>query len=72
MNKTLYLIFTCFLLCAGTRLAAQTFDYDRVSGHPRLLMKQGEERQIRESLKDNPEMQRVYNQIVGEGGYYII
>ena len=27
MNKTLYLIFTCFLLCAGTRLAAQTFDY---------------------------------------------
>ena len=56
MNKTLYLIFTCLLLCAGTRLAAQTFDYDRVSGHPRLLMKQGEERQIRESLKDNPEM----------------
>lgn len=72
MNKTLYLIFTCFLLCAGTRLAAQTFDYDRVSGHPRLLMKQGEERQIRESLKDNPEMQRVYNQIVGEADRLLV
>ena len=72
MNKTLYLIFTCLLLCAGTRLAAQTFDYDRVSGHPRLLMKQGEERQIRESLKDNPEMQRVYNQIVGEADRLLV
>ena len=57
MNKTLYLIFICLLLCAGTHLVAQTFDYNRVSGHPRLLMKQGEEQQIRESLKDNPEMQ---------------
>ena len=56
MNKTLYLIFICLLLCAGTHLVAQTFDYNRVSGHPRLLMKQGEEQQIRESLKDNPEM----------------
>ena len=55
MNKTLYLIFICLLLCAGTHLVAQTFDYNRVSGHPRLLMKQGEEQQIRESLKDNPE-----------------
>lgn len=54
MNKTLYLIFICLLLCAGTHLVAQTFDYNRVSGHPRLLMKQGEEQQIRESLKDNP------------------
>ena len=60
MNKTLYLIFICLLLCAGTHLVAQTFDYNRVSGHPRLLMKQGEEQQIRESLKDNLEMQRVY------------
>ena len=66
MNKTLYLIFICLLLCAGTHLVAQTFDYNRVSGHPRLLMKQGEEQQIRESLKDNLEMQRVYKQIVGE------
>ena len=37
MNKTLYLIFICLLLCAGTHLVAQTFDYNRVSGHPRLL-----------------------------------
>ena len=41
MNKTLYLIFICLLLCAGTHLAAQTFDYNRVTDHPRLLMKQG-------------------------------
>ena len=72
MNKTLYLIFICLLLCAGTRLVAQTFDYNRVSGHPRLLMKQGEEQQIRESLKDNPEMQRVYKQIVGEADRLLV
>ena len=72
MNKTLYLIFICLLLCAGTHLVAQTFDYNRVSGHPRLLMKQGEEQQIRESLKDNPEMQRVYKQIVGEADRLLV
>ena len=72
MNKTLYLIFICLLLCAGTRLVAQTFDYNRVSGHPRLLMKQGEEQQIRESLKDNLEMQRVYKQIVGEADRLLV
>ncbi len=72
MNKVFFLIFTCLLLCAGTHLAAQAFDYNRVTDHPRLLMKQGEELKIRESLKDNPEMQRVYNQIVGEADRLLI
>lgn len=72
MNKVFFLIFTCLLLCAGTHLAAQAFDYNRVTDHPRLLMKQGEELKIRESLKDNLEMQRVYNQIVGEADRLLI
>lgn len=66
MNKTLFLIVTFLLSSLGMHSIAQTFDYDRLEAHPRLLMKQGEELNIRKSLEANPEMQRVYNQLVGE------
>ncbi len=72
MNKTLFLIATCLLLCLGMHSVAQTFDYSRVESHPRLLMKQGAEQDIRKSLEGNPEMQRVYNQIVGEADRLMI
>lgn len=70
MDKTLFLIVISLFMCLG--IQAQTFDYERINDHPRLLMKQGEELTIRKSLEGNPEMQRVYNQIVGEADRLMI
>lgn len=72
MNKTLFLILVCLCMCVGTQLNAQTFDYDRLESHPRLLMKKGEEQKIHESLVGNPEMQKAYDQILGEANRLLI
>ncbi|MBR5296471.1 MAG: heparinase II/III family protein, partial [Parabacteroides sp.] len=54
------------------QLSAQTFDYNQVAPHPRLLMKKGEEQKIKENIQGKPEMLEVYNQIISEANKLLI
>ncbi|MBD1433347.1 heparinase II/III family protein [Sphingobacterium sp. DN00404] len=57
------LLITCFLTCSLWSCAQDktklSYDYDKIGGHPRLLLKQGDEEVIRASLQRNPEFQRI-------------
>lgn len=72
MNKTFYFLIVCILMSLRMPLIAQTFDYNQVKAHPRLLMKQGDEQMVRKSLQNHPEMQRVYKQLVQEANRLLL
>lgn len=65
MSK-LYLLATLILLYLPVQntATAQTFDYNQLPPHPRIMLKQGEEKKIIAGLKKNPEMQRVHQIIL--------
>ena len=72
-NKILVLIYTCLCLSiGGTHLKAQTFNYNQLQEHPRLLLKQGEEQRIHKSLNESTELQRVYNYMLDESDKLLI
>ena len=59
------LILLCMLLLGGSiYLAAQSFDYSKIAPHPRLLLPEGGEEVIRESIEKHPALARVHRQIL--------
>ncbi|MDO4755158.1 MAG: heparinase, partial [Parabacteroides sp.] len=64
MNKLSLLGVWLIAISLFFQLSAQTFDYNRVAPHPRLLMKKGEEQRIKDNIQGKPEMLEVYNQII--------
>lgn len=51
-------------LVIGMTLSGQTFDYSRISGHPRLLLKTGEEGRIEELIKNDASMRMIHEGIL--------
>jgi len=61
MKRTFLLL--C-LICLAMNNMAQSFDYTKIGTHPRLLMRAGEEKKIREGLNSNPSVMKVHKQIL--------
>ena len=56
------LLFFLFLTETGTE--AQSFDYEAISPHPRLLFKTGEEQKIRQNMDALPALKKVHDKIM--------
>ena len=53
-----------FLLLTGAETAAQSFDYEAITPHPRLLLKTGEEQKIRQNMDALPALKKVHDRIM--------
>lgn len=63
------LLFFCLPLYNAA--IAQTFNYNQVPPHPRILLKRGEEKKIVAGLKKNLEMQRVHQILLDSCNYWL-
>ena len=62
MNKAILLVVFCLTLFVPA--SAQGLSYDSYPSHPRLLVKQGEEKKIKSGLSHNPEMLRLHKYLL--------
>lgn len=53
-----------FLLLTGADAIAQSFDYEAITPHPRLLLKAGEEQKIRQNMEALPALKEVHDRIM--------
>ena len=52
------------LLSLILQVQAQTFNYDKIAPHPRLLLPAGQEEAIKQAMKQYPPLQQVHQQIL--------
>lgn len=53
-----------WLLCRAQDRIAHSYDYSQITNHPRLLLTQGEEEDVKLALQRNPEFKKIHNYII--------
>ena len=69
MKKTILL---CFMLLLGMVVKAQSFDYDKIAPHPRLLLKAGEENKIKQNIAAYPALKTVHDKVIASADELMI
>jgi len=62
--KKLFILFLLSLPCFYLTVFGQSLNYSKITPHPRLLLKEGAEKTIKNNLKSNPELLRVHDEII--------
>src|SRR5690554_2740289 len=60
-----FLLIACFILFSnGMCYSSSTFNYNKITPHPRLLLKIGEENRLKETIRFNTDLKRIHDYII--------